>query len=120
MAQPQILSLSCNPKILVARHELLEQAGFDVTSLADTFAALNLMEVQSFDAVAVGHLFSFTEKQLFAAEVGERWRIPVIVLHDGNADFQLTAGAEVEMMDGAVQLVTTLNALTDREQMQSA
>ena len=120
MAQPHILSLDCNSQLLMARHNLLESAGFDVTLLASTFEALKLLEARRFDAVVVGHSFSFTEKQLFAAEVGERWRIPVIVLHDGNADFQLTPDAQVEMMEGAAKLLATLTALTDDRQRRSA
>jgi len=109
LAQAQILSVSCDPRLLVARHKALERAGFEVTSLANTFEALDVLENRRFAAVVVGHSFPFTEKQLFAADVGERWRIPVIVLHDGNADIQITAD-RIQTMEGACELVATLNA----------
>ena len=58
--------------------------------------------------------------QLFAAEVGERWRIPVIVLYKGNADFQVTADAQVEITKDAAELVATLNSLISRRQKRFA
>ena len=73
-----------------------------------------------FAAVVVGQCFPFTEKQLFAAEVGERWHIPVIVLYDGSADFQINADAHVEITQGAAELITALNSMIFRRQKRSA
>jgi hypothetical protein len=97
--------------LLAARHRLLERAGFAVTSVGTTFGALDLLENHEYTAVVVGHEFSFTEKQLFAADVGERYRIPVVVLHEGEEDFQWTGDAAVEMTEGADVLVATLKSL---------
>ena len=84
---------------MAARHRLLERAGFDVTSVATTFGALDLLENHEFSAVVVGHSFSFTEKQLFAADVSERWRIPVLVLRSGDEDFEWTGDADLEITE---------------------
>jgi hypothetical protein len=96
---------------LAARHGLLERAGFAVTSVGTTFGALDLLEHHAYSAVVVGHEFSFTEKQLFAADVDERYRIPVVVLHEGEEDFEWTGDAQVEMTEGAEALVATLKSL---------
>ncbi len=120
LSRARILSVSCNPRLLAARHSLLERAGFDVTSVATTFGALDLLEFHDFSAVVVGHEFSFTEKQLFAADVGERWRIPVLVLHSGDEDFEWAGDAQIELTEGAAALVSTLNSLIAGRDRRSA
>ena len=110
MAGPQILSVGLDRRLLLARHMLLEEAGFAVTSVATTYEGLKALSISRFDAVVVGQCFPFTEKQLFAAEVGERWRVPVIVLYHGNADFELTPDQRVEVTKGAAELVGALNS----------
>ena len=120
MSGSHVLSVGIDRRLLLARHALLEEAGFAVTSVASTYEGLKTLARGRFAAVVVGQCFPFTEKQLFAAEVGERWRIPAIVLYDGNADFQLTAGAQVEIMEGATELIATLNAVIFPQQEKSA
>ena len=111
MIRLRVLSLSCDHRLLAARHRLLEQAGFDVTSVGSTFGALDLLENHEFSAVVVGHSFSFTEKQLFAADVSDRWRIPVLMLHSGDEDFEWTGAADLEVTQGAAELVASLKSL---------
>jgi hypothetical protein len=120
MTASQILSVGIDRRLLMARHALLEQAGFAVTSVSTTYEGLKTLATGRFVAVVVGPCFPFTEKQLFAAEVGERWRIPVIVLYKDNADFQLTADARVEITKGAAGLITALNSVIFRRQKRSA
>ena len=120
MSRPIILSVSCNREFLQARHQLLEEAGFEVSSAQTTYEAFNLLDRQPFDAVVVGESFSFTEKQLFAAEVGERWRIPVVVLYFGDTDVELTADFQVELAKGAEALIRTLQSLIQSRQKKSA
>jgi hypothetical protein len=109
MTAPQVLSVGIDRRLLLARHTLLEDAGFAVTSVFTTYEGLKTLATGRFAAVVVGQCFPFTEKQLFAAEVGERWRIPVIVLYDGNADHRLTADTLVEITKGAAELIAVLN-----------
>ena len=120
MTAPHVLSVGSDRRVLLARHTLLEEAGFAVTSVDTTYEGLKTLAAGGFDAVVVGHGFPFTEQQLFAAEVGERWRIPVIVLYKGNADFQVTADAQVEITKDAAELVATLNSLISRRQKRFA
>jgi hypothetical protein len=120
MTAPQVLSASSDRRLLLARHTLLEEAGFAVTSVDTTYEGLKLLAAGRFAAVVVGQCFPFTEKQLFAAEVGERWHIPVIVLYDGNADFQINADAHVEITQSAAELITALNSVIFRRQKRSA
>jgi DNA-binding response OmpR family regulator len=120
VSRPRVLSVSCNQRLLAARHELLEHAGFDVTSVGATFGALDLLENHEFSAVVLCHSFSFTERQLFAADVGERWRIPVIVLPSGDEDFECTGDAQVELTEGAAELVATLKAVIAERAQRSA
>jgi hypothetical protein len=120
MTGPAVLSVGLDRRLLLARHALLEEAGFVVTSVGTTYEGLKTLATSRFAAVVVGQCFPFTEKQLFAAEVGERWRIPVIVLYDGNADFQLTADADVEITRGAVELIAALNSVVSRKKKRSA
>ena len=120
MTVSHVLSVGIDRRLLLARHARLKEAGFAVTSVASTYEGLKTLATSRFAAVVVGQCFPFTEKQLFAAEVGERWRIPAIVLSDGNADFQLQAGAHVEIMEGATELIATLNGVIFRQQEKSA
>ena len=120
MIRPRVLSVSCNHRVLAARHNLLERAGFDVTSIATTFGALDLLENHEFSAVVVGHSFSFTERQLFAADVSERWRIPVLVLHSDDEDFEWTGGASLEVTAGAASLAARLKSLIAARTKRSA
>jgi DNA-binding NtrC family response regulator len=120
MTAPQVLSVGIDRRLLLARHSLLEEAGFAVTSVSTTYEGLKTLETGSFAAVVVGQCFPFTEKQLFAAEVGERWHIPVIVLYDGNADFRINADAHVEITQGAAELISALNSMIFRRQKRSA
>jgi DNA-binding NtrC family response regulator len=120
MTAPRVLSVGIDRRLLLARHSLLEEAGFIVTSVDTTYEGLKTLATGHFAAVVVGQCFPFTEKQLFAAEVGERWHIPVIVLYDGNADFQINDDAHVEITKGAAELVAALNSMTFRRQQRSA
>ena len=120
MIRPRILSVSCDHRLLAARHRLLERAGFDVTSVATTFGALDLLEYHEFSAVVLSHSFSFTEKQLFAADVSERWRIPVLVLRFGDEDFEWTGDADLELTEGAAALVASLKSLIAARTKRSA
>lgn len=120
MTAPQVLSVSSDRRLLLARHTLLEEAGFAVTSVNTTYEGLKTLTTGRFAAVVVGQCFPFTEKQLFAAEVGERWHIPVIVLYDGNADFRINADAHVEITKGAAELITALNGVISRRHKRSA
>jgi DNA-binding NtrC family response regulator len=120
MTAPHILSVGIDRRLLLARHMLLEDAGFAVTSVSTTYEGLKTLATGRFSAVVVGQCFPFTEKQLFAAEVGERWHIPVIVLYDGNADFQLTADALVEITKGAAELIAALSSVIFSQQRRSA
>lgn len=120
MIRPIILSVTCNRQFLRARHRLLEEAGFEVASVQTTYEAFNLLDRQGFDAVVVGESFSFTEKQLFAAEVGERWRIPVLVLYFDDTDLEFTADLQVELNKGADDLISTLQSLIESRQKKSA
>ena len=120
MTSPPVLSVGLDRRLLLARHTLLEEAGFAVTSVDTTYAGLKTLAIGRFAAVVVGQCFPFTEKQLFAAEVGERWRTPVIVLYDNNADFQLTADADIEITKGAAELIAALNSVVFRKKKRSA
>jgi hypothetical protein len=120
MTGPHVLSVGIERRLLLARHTLLEEAGFAVTSVSTTYEGLKTLATGRFAAVVVGQCFPFTEKQLFAAEVGERWHIPVIVLYNGNADFQLTADAHVEITKGAAELIAALNRVILSPQKRSA
>lgn len=120
MTAPQVLSVGIDRRLLLARHTLLEDAGFAVTSVDTTYEGLKTLATGRFAAVVVGQCFPFTEKQLFAAEVGERWHIPVIVLYDGNADFQLNADADIEITKGAAELIAVLNRVIPSPRRRSA
>ena len=111
MIRGRILSVSCNHLYLAARHTVLDRAGFEVTSVKTTFEALDLLDNHEFSAVVMGHEFSFTEKQLFAADVGERWRIPVLVLYSADDEYELTGDAQLELTEGAAALVSTLKSM---------
>ena len=115
-----ILSISPNRRLLQARHKLLEQAGFEVTSVQTTYEAFNLLDRQRFEAVVLGESFSFTEKQLFAADVGERWRIPVVVLYFSDSDIGLAANSRRQTAQGADALISTLRSLIAQRQKKSA
>ena len=80
MGRSRVLSVSCNASFLAARHVLLERAGFDVTSVTSTFDALDILANHHFSAAVIGYEFSFTERQLFAADVGDHCGIPVIMI----------------------------------------
>lgn len=120
LSRPTILSVSPNRDFLQARHRLLEQAGFDATSVQTTYEAFKLLERQRFEAVVLGESFTFTEKQLFAADVGERWRIPVVVLYFADTDIEFTADCQVELTKGAEALIRTLRSLISYRQKKTA
>jgi len=120
MTAPQVLSVGIDRRLLLARHSLLEEAGFAVTSVDSTYEGLKTLATADFAAVVVGQCFPFTEKQLFAAEVGERWHIPVVVLYDGNADFKINADAHVEITKDAAELIAVLKSVTYTRYQRSA
>lgn len=114
MPRQHVLSVGIDRRLLLARHALLEEAGFTVTSTVTTYEGLKTLAQGRFAAVVVGQCYPFTEKQLFAAEVGERWHIPVIVWYDGDADFRINADAHVEIAQGAAELIRALISLIFR------
>jgi CheY-like chemotaxis protein len=112
LVRSRIVSVSCNARNLAARHILLERAGFDVTSVASTFDALDLLASHEFSAVVVGYEFSFTEKQLFAADVSERWNLPIVVLRANDVD----AGADDDATEATKRgegLIKSLNSMLE-------
>jgi DNA-binding NtrC family response regulator len=108
LGRSRILSVSCNANFLAARHVLLERAGFDVTSVASTFDALDLLNNHKFSAAVIGYEFSFTERQLFAADVGERCGIPVIMIR--GEDYSERG----EFLSGEALVRTLQSALAER------
>ena len=111
MIRPRVLSIASDPRLLAARHHLLQRAGFDVTSIGTTLGALDVLDNHEFSAVVLGHSFSFTEKQLFAADVSDRWGTPVLVLQSGDEDFEWTGDEDLEVTQGAAALVASLKSL---------
>lgn len=111
MVRPRIVSVSCNARNLAARHILLERAGFDVTSVASTFDALDLLSNHEFSAVVIGYEFSFTEKQLFAADVSERWNLPMVILRSN--DDESSEDDATEATERGEGLIRSLNSMLE-------
>jgi CheY-like chemotaxis protein len=111
LVRPRIVSVSCNARNLAARHILLERAGFDVTSVASTFDALDLLANHEFSAVVIGYEFSFTEKQLFAADVSERWNLPMVILRSN--DDESSEDDATEATERGEGLIRSLNSMLE-------
>ncbi len=109
MGRSRILSVSCNASFLAARHVLLERAGFDVTSVTSTFDGLDLISNHEFSAAVIGYEFSFTERQLFAADVGEHCGIPVIMIR--GEDYSERG----EFLSGEALVRTLKSAVAERD-----
>lgn len=93
---PKILSVSASAALLRTRHQILQDAGYDVVSVIERKAMEMACQSQPFDLVILGHSLTLSSKSDAAKFVRERYpqtRIleiyaSVPMLGSGAAKFQ--------------------------------
>lgn len=111
MSKRRILCVSFDSAVSESRRTTLKEAGYDVMSTTDVKEAEELLNVESFDAVIIGHRFSRDERYLLAVEAEEKSDTPVILVCGGAQDSEIPASGRVYALEGAAGIVSALTEL---------
>ncbi len=115
MSKRRILCVSFDSTVSESRRTALREAGYDVMAATDVKEAEELLNVESFDAVIIGHRFSRDERYLLAVEAEEKSNTPVILVCGATRDSEIPASARVYALEGSAGLVSALSALFGAE-----
>ena len=111
MSKRRILCVSFDSAVSDSRRTTLKEAGYDVMATTDVKEAEELLNVESFDAVIIGHRFSRDERYLLAVEGEEKSNTPVLLVCGAARDSEITASGRVYALEGAAGIVSALSAL---------
>lgn len=73
---------------------------------------LDLLTLEAFDAVIVGHRFSAEERYLLAVEAKEKANTPVVLVCGVTSDSDIPASARVYALEGNLGLLAALSELS--------
>ena len=108
----KVLSFSYIEDLLRKRHQLLAEAGFEVTSLETKSAVVHLLETEAFDVLVIGHGVSLQNRNEIAGKAKCRNGTRVVFLYRWNINKAEYADA-VLSVDGCVENLTeTIRRIT--------
>ena len=106
-----ILSISYDESLLVTRHLILEQAGFDVSSALGFAEAMELCSKnQHYDLVLMGHSMPRKDKSALIAALRPKCQAPVLsIRRHGDAPLP-EADYSVDTLEGPDRLIDAVNS----------
>jgi DNA-binding response OmpR family regulator len=110
MAEQKILCVSFDSLVSESRCAALREAGYRVTALMKIEDAVELLWVEKFDLVVIGHRFPKAGRQALAT-LAQQAETPVVLVCGARADVQIPASARVYALQGAEGIVSAANKL---------
>ncbi len=111
MPERKVLCVSFDKTVSDSRRDILTQGGYAVTAITSAEEALQLLAVEKFDLVVIGHRFPKADKQELARQARERWKIPVLLICGASAETEIGADARVYALEGAEGLLAAARKL---------
>lgn len=112
MSTRRILCVSFDKVASENRCSSLREAGYDVRACTSVQEGLDLLTLEAFDAVIVGHRFSAEERYLLAVEAKEKANTPVVLVCGVTSDSDIPASARVYALEGNLGLLAALSELS--------
>src|SRR5579864_1385051 len=109
-ASANILSIGLGD-LVSARNAALRAAGFDVTAAICLEDVFRLCGSSRFDLAIVGHAFSIAERAEFVSCTRRDFRLPVILIDEGQVLVSLPADSHIHVNDSPEELVRAIKRL---------
>ena len=107
-ARKKLLSISYDEPLLVTRHMLLKQAGYDVTSAAGFTEALE-HQSEKFDLILIGHSVPPKDKSALIAQLSKHYRAPLLSIRRHGDEPIPEADFSVDAHDGPEALLAEVH-----------
>jgi len=109
-ASANIISIGLGD-LVSARNAALRLAGFDVTAAICLEDVFRLCGSSHFDLAIVGHAFSIAERAEFVRCTRGDFRLPVILIDEGQILASLPADSHIHVNDSPEELVRAIKRL---------
>jgi hypothetical protein len=97
--------------LVSARNAALRTAGFDVTTAISLEDVFRLCGSSHFDLAIVGHAFSIAERAEFVRCTRGDFRLPVILIEEGQVLASLPVDSHIHVNDSPEELVYAIERL---------
>ena len=97
--------------LVSARNAALRTAGFDVTAAICLEDVFRLCGSIHFDLAIVGHAFSIAERAEFVLCIRGDFRLPVILIDEGQVLASLPADSHIHVNDSPEELIYAIERL---------
>jgi len=111
-ASGKVLSIGLGD-LVSARNAGLRMAGFDVVAALSIDEVFRLCEASMFDLAIVGHAFSFAERAEFVRCIQGDFKLPVILIDEGQVMASLQVDSRVPVTAPTADLVGAIERLMD-------
>jgi hypothetical protein len=108
--RPRILSVAYQYAVLDYRNAILQQSGFTVSAAGTLEDAERFLASSTFEAAVLGHGIPRGDRVELAGLIRFK-KIPLIVLHKHDSDFDITADVHMNSSGGPQQLASRLHQL---------
>ena len=115
----RILSVSYDESLLSTRHMLLQQAGYEVTSVAVFSEASERCKKGEFDLLLIGHSIPRQQKQALAKEAKLHSRAKVLSILRPSSLTLAEADYSVKSADGPEALLAAVQRALGQDESQS-
>ena len=105
MTKGKILCVSFDRLVSDSRCEALKEAGYDVTGTMKIEEAIELLWVEKFDLVVVGHRFPKAGREALS-KLAHQAETPVVLVCGARADIEIPAEMRVYALQGAEGIVS--------------
>jgi DNA-binding response OmpR family regulator len=109
----KILSFGYIEDLLRKRHQLLADAGFDVTSLETKSAVVRLLEREAFDVLVIGHGVPLRDRNEVAGKAKCQTGTQIIFLYRWNINKAEYADAVLSVDGCAEHLLETIQRIAN-------
>src|SRR6476660_4499196 len=97
--------------LVSARNAALRKAGFDVVAAMSLEDVFHLCTSSRFDLAIVGHAFSIAERAEFVRCIKGDFRLPVILIDEGQVLASLPADSHIHVNDSPEELIYAIERL---------
>lgn len=97
--------------LVSARNAALRTAGFDVVAAISLEDVFHLCSSSRFDLAIVGHAFSIAERAEFVRCTRGDFRLPVILIDEGQIMASLRVDSHIHVNDSAEELIRAVERL---------
>jgi len=112
-SKPRVLSVCNDGSVLRTRGMVLQNAGYNVSSVEDYDQAVNQCAAGNFDVAVLSASLSYDDRIALAAEVKKRWPTTHVVMYCRIHEVPAHADAVIDPFDGPGALLFAIESTLD-------